>query len=166
MANIITFCRILISTALLFCPAMSSVFYVLYCLAGFTDMIDGPVARKTNTACGFGRKADTVADIIFVAVCLIKLLPYLAIPVWLRIWIGVIAAIKIANMIGGYIYRRKFTAEHTIMNKITGATLFVFPLTISVVDVKYSGTVICIIATLAAVQEGHLVKTKTRKSYI
>ena len=69
MANLITSLRIICSIALLLCPALSQVFYVLYIIAGVTDMIDGTVARKTNTVSEFGSRLDTVADFIFVMVC-------------------------------------------------------------------------------------------------
>ena len=72
MANIITGIRILLSVALLFCPAFSPTFYVMYIAAGFSDMIDGAVARRTGTVSEFGSRLDTIADIVFVAVCLIK----------------------------------------------------------------------------------------------
>ena len=154
MANIITGCRILCNILLLFVPAFSSTFYILYLVAGFTDMVDGPIARKTNTANEFGSRLDTIADIVFVAACMIKLLPVLTIPTWLCIWIGVIAIIKVFNIISGYIVQKKLVAKHTIMNKVTGAVLFILPLTLSVVDLKYSGGFICTIAILAAIQEG------------
>lgn len=64
MANFITSLRIICSITLLFCPALSQVFYVLYIIAGVTDMIDGTVARKTNTVSEFGSRLDTVADFI------------------------------------------------------------------------------------------------------
>ena len=159
MANLITSCRILCSIVLLFFPAFSPPFYVLYCLAGFTDMIDGTIARKTDTVSEFGSRLDTIADMVFAAACLIKLLPALTIPVWLWIWTGAIAVIKTINIICGYVVKRKFVAEHTIMNKITGAILFIFPLTLSFVDLNYSGSFICFIATLAAVHEGYLIRT-------
>ena len=154
MANIITGCRILCSILLLFVPAFSSTFYILYLVAGFTDMIDGPIARKTNTANEFGSRLDTIADIVFVAACMIKLLPVLTIPTLLWIWIGVMAVIKVVKMVSGYIVQKKLVAKHTIMNKVTGAVLFILPLTLSVVDLKYSGGFICTIAILAAIQEG------------
>lgn len=160
MANIITGCRILCSILLLFVPAFSPIFYILYLVAGFTDMIDGTIARKTNTANEFGSRLDTIADIAFVVVCMIKMLPILTIPTWLYIWIGVIAIIKIFNIISGYIVHKEFIAKHTIMNKVTGAALFILPLTLSIVDLKYSGGFICTIAILAAVQEGHLIRTE------
>lgn len=162
MANIITSCRILCSIVMLFFPAFSPAFYVLYWVAGFTDVIDGIVARKTDTVSDFGSRLDTIADFVFVVVCLMKMLPVLTISAWLWLWIGVIAIIKVINVISGYIVQKKFVAEHTIMNKVTGAVLFLLPLTLSVVDLKYSGSAVCIIATFAAVQEGHFIRTKNR----
>lgn len=85
MANLITGCRILCSIVTLFIPALSQKFYVLYLIAGFTDMIDGTVARKTSTVSELGSKLDTVADFVFVAVCLIKLIPILEVTMWLSI---------------------------------------------------------------------------------
>lgn len=160
MANIITCIRILCSIFLLFCPALSMAFYALYITAGVSDMIDGWVARKTNSVSEFGAKLDTVADVIFVVVCLVKLLPVMDIPVWLYVWIGVIALIKVVNIISGYIIQKQFVAVHSVMNKVTGMLLFVFPLTLSIVDLKYSAMVVCAVATFAAIQEGHFIRTK------
>ena len=156
MANIITGIRIVISVVLLFCPALSPIFYVLYLIAGLSDMIDGTVARKTGTVSDFGSKLDTVADIVFVTVCLIKVLPVLDIPGWLYIWIAVIAFIKVANIAVGYILHKEVVSVHSMLNKITGGLLFVFPLTLEFIDLKYSATVVCVVATVAAIQEGYL----------
>ena len=158
MANIITSCRILGSILLLFFPAFSSWFYILYLFCGFTDMIDGSIARKTNSSSKFGARLDTAADFIFVVACLVKLLPTMQIPSWLWIWIAVIAAIKIINVVSGFVCKKRFVVEHTIMNKVTGLLLFMLPLTLAFIDLKYSATVICCIATFAALQEGHFIR--------
>ena len=158
MANLITAIRILCSVALLFCAVLSPWFYMLYITAGVSDMIDGWVARKTNTVSDFGSKLDTVADIIFVVVCLVKLLPVLHLPVWIYVWVGIIACIKVFNIVYSYAVRKQFLADHSILNKVTGALLFLLPLTLSVVDVKYSAAVVCAVATVAGIQEGVRVK--------
>ena len=155
MANIITIIRILCSIAILFCPVFSVAFYSLYITAGLTDMIDGWVARKTNTVSDFGSKLDTVADVIFVVVCFVKLLPVMEIPVWLYVWIGVIALIKVINIGSGYVVQKQFVAVHSVMNKVTGVLLFLLPLSFYLIEIKYSATVVCTIATFAAIQEGH-----------
>ena len=160
LANCITIVRILCSIALLLFPAFSTAFYVLYITAGVSDIVDGWVARRTHTASELGAKLDTIADIVFVIVCLAKLLPVLDIPVWLWAWIGIIALIKVINIISGFIVQKRFVSVHSTMNKVTGLLLFVFPLTLSFVDFKYSAVVVCIFATYAAIQEGHFIRTK------
>ncbi|MCR5705117.1 MAG: CDP-alcohol phosphatidyltransferase family protein [Eubacterium sp.] len=161
MANILTISRIIFSIMLLLFPAFSPTFYFLYLIAGFTDMIDGTIARKTNSVSEFGSKLDSIADFIFIAVCFIRLIPILNIPTFLWIWIILIVIIKVINVISGYIIRKEFVVKHTILNKITGALLFIFPLTVSIIDIKYSGIAICTIATLAAAQEGHLIRSSS-----
>ena len=158
MANTITGIRIVLSIALLFCPILSPTFYVLYIAAGFSDMIDGAVARKTGTVSKFGTKLDTVADIVFIAVCLIKFLPVMHIPVWLCIWIAVIVMIKVTNIAAGYIRKKEFVSVHSVINKVTGGLLFIFPLILVYIDLEYSAAAICAVATIAAVNEGYLIQ--------
>ena len=165
MANIITGIRIVLSIALLFCPALSPTFYALHIAAGFSDMIDGAVARKTGTVSEFGSRLDTIADIVFVAVCLIKLLPVLDVPIWLFIWIAIIAFIKVANIAAGYIRQKEFISVHSVMNKMTGGLLFVLPLTLVFIDLRYSAAVVCMVATVAAIHEGFTVWARSRQQY-
>ncbi len=160
IANILTSCRILGSILLLFFPVFSSAFYITYLLCGFSDMIDGTIARKTNSVSDFGAKIDTAADLVFVAVSFIKLLPNIHIPWWLWIWGGIITIIKICNIIWGFVSKKQFIALHTIMNKATGLLLFLFPLIISFVELKYLAIVVCSIATFSAIQEWFYVATK------
>ncbi len=116
---------------LLFCPVFSPVFYALY----------------------------LIADLVFVAVCLIKILPEMDIPIWLYIWTAIIALIKVINIISGYVMHKRYVAVHTTMNKVTGVLLFMFQLTVSIVPLVYTGIPICAVATFAAVQEGHFIRT-------
>ena len=162
MANIITFVRIVCSIALLFCPALSTPFYIIYLTAGLTDMIDGTVARKTGTVSEFGSKLDTLADCIFVAVCLIKLIPVLPFEPWMIISVGIIVMIKMINILSGFVIQKKLVTVHSVMNKITGGLLFVLPLTVRMIDFQYSAAVVCAIAAFAAVQEGHTIRTGKR----
>ena len=159
MANIITFVRVGCSVALLFFPALSTPFYALYIAAGFTDMIDGAVARKTGTVSEFGSKFDTAADFVFAAVCLIKLTPVLNIESRMFIAIGIIAVIKIINIISGFVVQKKLVTVHSVMNKITGGLLFVLPFTVRIISFRYSVAVVCAAAAFAAIQEGHYIRT-------
>lgn len=122
-------------------------------------MVDGTIARKTNTVSEFGARLDTASDFIFFAVALIKLLPVIQIHKWIWVWIAIIAIIKICNIILGFIYTKKLIFLHTVMNKITGALLFLLPLALSVIELKYSTIAVCIVATFSAIQEGYCVRT-------
>ena len=157
IANLITSCRILCSIGILCFPAFSQKFYIMYFLCGFSDMIDGTIARKTNAISEFGSKLDTIADFVFVVVCLIKLLPLVHISVWVWIWIAVIAVIKTTNIVWGFVCRKKLVTLHSVLNKATGILLFLLPLTLQSVEPTYSFALVCTIATIAAIQEGYFI---------
>ena len=54
--------------------------------------------------------------------------------------------------------KKNLISIHTILNKITGLLLFLFPLTLKFIELEYDSVVICIFATFAAIQEGYYVK--------
>ena len=142
---------------LLFLPLSSAWFYVLYLLCGFSDMVDGTVARRTKSASEFGARLDTVSDFVFMVVCAIKILPISHIPVWLWVWIALIALAKILNIALVFIAKKKLISVHSVLNKITGFALFLLPLTMTFVEVTYSVLAICVLATVAVMQEVYLV---------
>ena len=156
-ANIITGFRIIFCLPLLFIPLSSAWLYVFYIFCGITDMIDGAIARKMGTASKFGAKLDTIADFVFMLVCSIKILPLINLPVWLWAWIIIIALIKIFNFVLVLIYKKKLLSIHSVLNKITGFTLFLLPLTLTFFETTYSIVAISAFATIAAIQEVYLI---------
>ena len=90
-----------------------------------------------------------------------KILPVMEIPKSIWIWIGVIAMIKIINIISGFVVAKQFVSVHTAANKITGLLMFVLPLTMAVVELRYSALAVCVAATFAAIQEGHFIRIGT-----
>lgn len=53
--------------------------------------------------------------------------------------------------------------EENLSNRrmVVGFSLFILPLTFGIVDLKYSTIVVCAVATFAAIQEGHLIRTES-----
>ena len=158
LPNVISALRIAGSIGLLFCDVAGWLFWALYALCGISDMVDGPLARKLQAESKTGAVLDSVADIVFVACCAIRLLPVLEIPSWLWIWAGVIVFIKIVNQISALVVYKRFCFPHTWANKLTGLLLFLTVPTLfwSVIPIA----VVATLATFAAVQEGHYIRTK------
>ena len=155
--NIITTLRILGAAVLLLCNPASAAFWIIYGLCGVSDMADGYLARRLHAESKTGAVLDSIADICFVVCCAIRLLPVLQIPTWLWIWAGLIVVIKLINQISALIVCKGFRFPHTMANKLTGLLLFIAVPTVfwSIVPIA----IVAAIATFAAVQEGHFIRT-------
>ena len=163
IANIITGSRIVFGLPLLFLPLSSAWFYALYLLCGLSDMIDGTVARKMGSASEFGARLDTVSDFVFMVVVFIRFVPYLNIPTWLWIWISVIAMMKLGNAAWGFVRTKKLISPHTVLNKVTGFLLFLLPVTISIIELTYTLSFVCAVATAAAIHERYYMDIRQKK---
>ena len=150
------------AVALPFVQSSPAVFWALYLLCGLSDVLDGAVARWAGTESRLGERLDTIADIIFVAVWIVLFIPAIDVGRWLWIWTGVIVLIKVVNVISGLAMKKGFVAKHTLANKATGILLFLLPMVIlwEVIKVPYI-VLVCLLATFAAIQEGHLIRTES-----
>ena len=160
IANVITSSRIILTFILLPIPIFSLPFYLVYALCGFTDMIDGFIARRTNTQSEFGAKLDSVADTFFSFVCLYKVIFAIDLNAWIWSWIALIAIIKVLNIIFGYIFEKRIIMLHTTANKVTGFLLFIWVFVIFFIDINTAALPICMIATFAALQESYYIKIR------
>lgn len=153
MANVITCLRIPGSITLLFLQPFSLPFFVIYTLCGVTDIIDGIVARKTNSAGHMGEILDSAADIILIAVALVVFIPIIPFTAWMLYWIAGVVLIRISSFMIGYIKYRAFAGLHTWANKATGLILFCFPFIYPICDMNITAGIILITATLSAIEE-------------
>ena len=159
LPNAISALRFLGAVCVLFFGVESCAFWVIYFICGLSDMADGYLARKLGCESKVGALLDSLADLVFVVCCCFKLIPALAFPRWLWIWGGVIVAIKVINQISALVMYKKCVFPHTIANKVTGVLLFVgVPLTVFLESIVPM-VIIAIVATFAAVQEGHFIRT-------
>ena len=156
-ANIITIGRIIGSAVLIFVQTFSVWFYIVYIFCGLTDIADGAVARLTGTQSKLGSVLDSIADIVFAVVCLIKLLPCITLFAWQWLLILIIALIRIANIVAGIIISGKAVFLHTIANKITGLCLFILVFTLNTDYWDYAVIIVCAAAAFASIQEGLLI---------
>ncbi|MGM9941230.1 MAG: CDP-alcohol phosphatidyltransferase family protein [Bulleidia sp.] len=159
-ADRITVLRIIGSIALLFTQPLSTSFMILYVLTGITDMLDGMIARKLHCESEHGALLDTISDGVFAAVCLSMLLPVIVLPAWVYVLIVLIVVIKVINVISSFLVYHTMVSVHSMLNKATGFVLFVFPLTLQWIPVEAGAGFICVLALIAAVQEGHMIRSR------
>ena len=161
LPNIITSLRIVGSLGLLLCDVTGAAFWIIYGLCGISDIADGWLARKLKCVTRAGALLDSLADICFVACCAWKLLPILELPRWLWLWAGVIAVIKVVNQLSAIVMYGRCCFPHTTANKATGFLLFIaVPMTFrSIIPIA----IVAAIATFAATQEGHYIRTNKIK---
>ena len=158
LPNVISVLRIAGSISLLFCDVAGLPFWVVYALCGISDMVDGWLARRLHAESLTGAVLDSVADIVFMASSTVRLLPILEIPTWLLIWARIIVVVKIVNLLAALILYKRFCFPHTWANRLTGFLLFLMVPTMFWSMIPIS--IVAALATFAAVQEGHSIRTK------
>ena len=156
--NILSASRIALCLPLLLVDAMTVPFWVLYVIAGTTDMLDGFLARRWGVESKFGARLDSLADFVFVLAVGYKLFLWLNLPDALWMMIGLIALVKTVNAFSSYVIKHRIEFLHTKANKLTGFLLFIGMLTIGQSFFIPIAWVIACIALFAAIQESNLIR--------
>ena len=152
--NILSASRIVLCLPIVMVDAMTVPFWVLYVIAGTTDILDGFLARRWGVENKFGARLDSLADFVFVLAVGYKLFPYLKLPAAQWMMIGLIAVVKAGNAVSAYIVRHKIEFLHTKANKLTGFLLFIGMMTVGQSYFLPVAWTIACIALFAAIQEG------------
>ena len=158
--HLLSMSRIVLCLPLLMVDAMTVPFWTLYVAAGTTDMLDGFLARRWGVESKFGARLDSLADFVFVLAVGYKLFSWLKLPSALWMIIGFIALVKTVNAISSYVVRHRIEYLHTKANKLTGFLLFIGVMTIGQPYFVPVAWLIACIALFAAIQEGHLIRSK------
>ena len=90
--DLLSMSRIVLCLPLLIVDAMTIPFWVIYLIAGLTDILDGFLARRWGVESKFGARLDSLADFVFVIAAGYKLFPYLKLPATLWMMIGLISS--------------------------------------------------------------------------
>ena len=158
--NLLSTSRIALCLPLLLVDAMTLPFWVLYLIAGLTDILDGFLARRWGVESKFGARLDSLADFVFVLAVGYKLFPYMKLPATLWMMIGLVALVKMINAISSFVVKHRIEFLHTKANKLTGFLLFIGMMTIGQSYFIPAAGMIACIALFAAIQEGHLIRSK------
>ena len=157
LANGISLARIVLVLVLILVKPLSITFFTIYLVCGISDVLDGYVARKTNTVSSLGGKLDSVADLIMVLVVCLLLCPY----VWpglaneIIVWIVIIGLIRLFSLLVVRAKHKTFEILHTYGNKATGILLFVSPFFLAYgnININLFAYILCGVASMSALEE-------------
>ena len=153
--NIITCIRIIGAISLLFLEPFGLAFYIVYGFCGFTDILDGFLARRWKITSTLGARLDTIADFSFYAAMLWFLIPHLIKVLPTEIWyfVAVVVVLRVFSYSFVAIRFRCLASLHTYLNKLTSLSIFFMPYFAKLSFFKWYCWIVCGIAFVAAVYE-------------
>ncbi|MGC6767665.1 CDP-alcohol phosphatidyltransferase family protein [Enterococcus sp. LJL128] len=152
-ANILTSLRFFLTFFILFTNPFSVSFFILYAACGISDMLDGYVARATNTATSTGALLDSLADIFFLVIVCFKVIPAVTLPPYFLYWGILIIIIRMSAYLVGFKKYRKFSSLHTWLNKLSGLLLFCAPLLYLTLGIEKVGLLLIGVTFISALEE-------------
>ena len=145
IANILSSVRIVLATVLMRYNDFTAGFLKLFCVAGLTDLLDGPIARATKSVSIRGAKLDTAGDVLtYAAIGKILLVKSKFSKVQLYLIGASILAYTISAIIA-YAKFGKFFFVHNILSKALGVGLFLMPFA-SILD--YMNVIVPVVCAL------------------
>lgn len=167
VANIVSFSRIIGALILFFQKDISSFFLTIYIFCGFTDLIDGPIARKTNSSSVLGATLDTIGDVLtylaLTKILIVKKLVYL----WILVWISGAGILFGISSIISKVRFNKLYLPHTYLGKIFGGAVFVLPFAMQIMSPVIWMSVICTIASIHAIELFYIqLKNNVAKDFV
>ena len=127
--NILTALRMLGAVLLLLTKPLTLPFYLLHIFCGLTDALDGAFARALHASSRLGAQLDSIADLMFYGVMMGKLMPILLERLPSSLWwiVGAAVFIRLCAYGVAAATQHRFSALHTILNKLTGLLVFLIP---------------------------------------
>lgn len=127
VANVITFCRLLLTFAFLYLFITGSnrmLALVLYAVAASTDFLDGQIARRTQTVSWVGKIMDPIMDRVLLFTGVLGLVATGELPLWMAVFvIGRDVYLAIGAQILQH-YRRR-PIDVVFVGKLTTALLMI-----------------------------------------
>jgi CDP-diacylglycerol--glycerol-3-phosphate 3-phosphatidyltransferase len=153
LANIISISRIVLLLSLFFTIHHALLFTVIYLACGLSDVLDGYIARKTNTASELGARLDSFADFVFFAALTGFVMLWMKNDILVFLpWIIAIIIIRLGNLSITVLKYHTLSILHTWGNKLTGFLIFIAPLFI--LYRQYAVLwLVCMMALLSAAEE-------------
>lgn len=133
-------------------PASRYIAVVIFCVASFTDYLDGHIARKYNLVTNFGKFMDPLADKLLVSAAMICMIELGMLPAWVVIIIisreFIITGFRLIAAEGGLVIAASW------WGKIKTATQMAMIILMLLGVNKVIGTILVVLATIFTVVSG------------
>lgn len=148
----------------MFLEPFDNSFYYVYTYCGISDVLDGLAARSLKIASSLGSILDSISDLLFYSVMMIKMLPTLneVLPEYIWYFVYVILLMRLLCYTFVYFRMHKISSRHTIYNKITGLFVFFIPFLIKTPYMFYYSVVIIVIALFAVSEEIYYIRKRIK----
>ena len=151
--NLLSGSRILMSISLLWFVPFSRSFMGVYIFAGVTDLVDGPIARKTNSVSNLGANLDGIADLLLGAIAAYVLIPSMQVPRWGTYSVVLIILIRVVSIIIGRVRFKRIVMLHTYGNKAIGLVAWLFPILYLITPTDILVLFVCTVGFLAFIED-------------
>ena len=127
--NFITGIRLVAAIVMIFLEALTLPFFLVYGICGLSDALDGFLARKLKVSSKVGSMLDSIADLLFYFVMMMKILPVMAELLEWQHWMIIIipTILHLLAYLICMIKFKKFSSLHTYANKVLSFLVFAFP---------------------------------------
>ncbi len=166
IANIITSIRIIGAIVLCFLEPLKTPFFIVFTFCGLSDAVDGFCARKLGIVSEFGSKLDSMADLSFYTVMMVKIFGYLIKNLNYVNWVLLILVLIIrlsAYFVSAFRFK-KFASVHSVLNKITGFGVFALPYFTLINPMVFNVYATCVVLVSICGSMSELITYLTKKS--
>lgn len=133
-------------------PASRYIAVVIFCVASFTDYLDGHIARKYNLVTNFGKFMDPLADKLLVSAAMICMIELGMLPAWVVIIIisreFIITGFRLIAAVGGLVIAASWWGKIKTVTQMAMIILMLLGVN------KVIGTILVVLATIFTVVSG------------
>lgn len=133
-------------------PASRYIVVVIFCVASFTDYLDGHIARKYNLVTNFGKFMDPLADKLLVSAAMICMIELGMLPAWVVIIIisreFIITGFRLIAAEGGLVIAASWWGKIKTVTQMAMIILMLLGVN------KVIGTILVVLATIFTVVSG------------
>ena len=152
LANIITSVRIILSPLLFLSDELTGPFIIVYLICAASDLLDGSIARITNSTGTTGAILDTTGDILMYTGMMKVMIVSRKIPLWSVIWLAATLIVHIISAIIAVFRFGNMYFIHSASGKALGGAVFLIPFAFIIGTGSVYMALTCAVSTYSSIE--------------